>query len=131
MQKSNRRPVVLVTVAALLAVWGGPERTDAAPPRRFGTPASRSLTNPSVSPYLNLAQPGIDPAIAYQTIIRPEQQMRRALANQSQDIGRLQRDVSDLQPGTSRAQPVLHRTGHQTTFMSTGNYFPLLNARRR
>jgi hypothetical protein len=103
-----------------------PRCADAQAPSSFGTPASKQINNPTVSPYLNLTQPGIDPAIAYQTLVRPENQIRDTLANQSQAIGNLQYEVGQSPSASKRAALPVRRTGHPTTFMSTGTYFPAM-----
>jgi hypothetical protein len=90
----------------------------------FGTPASRQINNPTVSPYLNLTQPGIDPAIGYQTLVRPENQIRNSLASQSQAIGNLEREFGQSRSAPNRETLPVRRTGHPTTFLSTGTYFP-------
>jgi hypothetical protein len=116
----------------MLALWAAsvglvPRCAEAQAPSSFGTPASKQINNPTVSPYLNLAQPGIDPAIAYETLVRPENQIRDTLNNQSQAIGNLQYEVGQSPPASKRATSPVRRTGHPTTFMSTGTYFPAMN----
>jgi hypothetical protein len=89
----------------------------------FGIPASQQINNPVVSPFLNLAQPGINPGVAYQTLVAPQLQLGNAVALQQQQIGMLQQQVApgrttqQLPPGT------VLETGHPTTFMNTQGYF--------
>jgi len=87
-------------------------------------PAVGQINNPTVSPYLLLAQPGIDPALGYQTLVRPELQFRKTLADQSDAIGNLQREVGQSQLASKRDSLPVRKTGHPTTFLSTGTYFP-------
>jgi hypothetical protein len=91
-------------------------------PSSFGTPASKQINNQPVSPYLNLAQPGLDPAITYGTLIQPELQLRNTIANQQNLLGSLTQQVQ-AQPASSMQTPVLLETGHQTYFLNTGTYF--------
>jgi hypothetical protein len=88
----------------------------------FGTPASKQINNQPVSPYLNLAQPGLNPAITYGTLIQPELQLRNTIANQQNLLGSLSQQVQS-QPAASLQTPVLLETGHQTYFLDTGTYF--------
>jgi hypothetical protein len=97
------------------------------PSSSFGTPASKQLNNPAVSPYLNLTQPGLNPAITYGTLIAPEIQLRNTIANQQNLLGNLQQQI---QPG-STTQPVLLETGHKTFFLDTQTYFfPITRGRQ-
>ncbi len=94
----------------------------------FGVPASQQINNPAVSPFLNLAQPGINPGVAYQTLVAPQVQLGNAVALQQQQIGRLQQ----MTPATGHTTPTLTsgailETGHPTSFMNTLNYFPQPN----
>jgi hypothetical protein len=96
----------------------------------FGIPASQQINNPAVSPFLNLAQPGINPGVAYQTLVAPQLQLSNAVALQQQQIGVLQQTTA---PG--RANPQLPggailETGHPTSFMNTLGYFPQPNLKR-
>lgn len=92
------------------------------PSSSFGTPASKQLGNPAVSPYLNLTQPGLNPAITYGTLIQPEIQLRATLANQQNLLGDLQQKFQ-TQPPVLTQQPTLLQTGHTTSFLDTGSYF--------
>jgi hypothetical protein len=115
--------------AFLLALAAGlagvaPQSVKAQSSSSFAAPASKQINNPTVSPYLNLVQPGIDPALGYQTLVRPENQIRNTLANQSQAIGDLQREVGQSQSASKRETLPVRRTGHATMFLTTGTYFP-------
>jgi hypothetical protein len=92
------------------------------PSSSFGTPASKQLNNPAVSPYLNLTQPGLNPAITYGTLIQPEIQLRATLANQQNLLGDLQQKFQ-TQPPVLTQQPTLLQTGHTTAFLDTGSFF--------
>jgi len=92
------------------------------PGPNFGSQASQQFNNPPVSPYLNLTQPGLNPAITYGTLIQPEIQLRATLANQQNLLGDLQQKFQ-TQPPTLTQQPTLLQTGHTTAFLDTGSYF--------
>jgi hypothetical protein len=113
-------------VALIMALGTGlaPRWAEAQSTSSSNKPAPTQINNPTVSPYLLLAQPGIDPALGYQTLVRPENQIRKTLANQSDAIGNLQREVGQSQSTSKRDGLPVRRTGHPTTFLSTGTYFP-------
>jgi hypothetical protein len=101
----------------------GPARCHAQQPSSsFGTPASKQLNNQPVSPYLNLTQPGLDPAITFGTLIQPEIQLRATIANQQNLLGDLQQKFQ-TQPPVLTQQPTLLQTGHTTAFLDTGSFF--------
>jgi len=102
----------------------------------FGSPGARQLNQPIVSPYLNLLQPGLDPAITYQTMIRPEIQFRGALVEQGQMIQEIQRSGASGRPGTAQPMsqplaPQFRQTGHATAFFNTSTYFPAMHVPQR
>ena len=109
--------------AGLAAVVLSPIQSRAQQPNSsFGTPASKQVNNPPVSPYLNLTQPGLNPAITYGTLIQPELQLRNTVANQQNLLGSLTQQ-GQTQPAAGLQSPVLIETGHKTVFLDTGNYF--------
>jgi hypothetical protein len=131
---------ILGTAATLVAVdaprgfaqFGGLGAPSAVPgsPAGFGTPASQQINNPAVSPSLLLAQPGVNPAVALQTLIQPQVQLGSAVLNNQQQIGTLQGAVAQqttAQPQAISSPTPLLQTGHATAFLNTLNYFPALN----
>jgi hypothetical protein len=98
-------------------------------PNGFGIPASQQINNPVVSPFLTLAQPGINPGIAYQTLVSPQIQIGNAVATQQIQIGALQQAVSPTKPLAQLPGGAILETGHPTSFMNTMSYFPLATAR--
>lgn len=134
----NRRTPVVGCHLSVLGFFGGiallaafePQQAAAQAPAGFGTPASMQINNPAVSPFLNLTQPGINPGVAFQTLVQPQLQYGNALASQQQQIGGLQNSIANpravmLLPPTPELQ-----TGHVTTFMNTFSYFPTTNTRQ-
>jgi len=98
----------------------------------FGIPASQQINNPSVSPYLTLTQPGINPAVAYQTLVTPQLQLGNTVLAQQQQLGTQQQQIGTLQQGLtqSRVTPQLAvtpelATGHPIYFLNTLGYFPV------
>jgi hypothetical protein len=97
-------------------------------PNSFGVPASQQLNNPAVSPFLNLAQPGINPGVAYQTLVAPQVQLNNAVTLQQQQIGTLQQTATQARTTTPQLGPgTILQTGHATAFMNTLTYFPQPN----
>jgi hypothetical protein len=96
----------------------------------FGVPASQQINNPAVSPFLNLAQPGINPGVAYQTLVAPQLQLGNAVALQQQQIGVLQQNLAPGHGAPQTAQSSILQTGHTTSFMNTLGYFPQPNIKR-
>lgn len=96
----------------------------------FGIPASQQINNPVVSPFLNLAQPGINPGVAYQTLVAPQLQLGNAVALQQQQIGVLQQAVTPGRAATQLPPGTILETGHPTSFMNTLGYFPQPNLKR-
>ena len=89
----------------------------------FGTPASQQINNPVVSPFLNLAQPGINPGVAYQTLVAPQLQLSNAVAQQQQQIRVIQRDMAPTRTAPTVTPATILETGHPTVFMNTQGYF--------
>jgi hypothetical protein len=120
----------LASMAVILAVGAPILEAQFPVSSGFGTPPSQQINNPAVSPFLNLTQPGINPGIAYQTLVAPQLQLQNAVALQQQQIGALQQAVAPghgaipLPPGTNPG------TGHATYFLNTFSYFPTPNLKR-
>ncbi len=107
-----------VTAAIALALIASSENARAqAVPRRgpAGTPSAR----PAVSPYLDLTRRG-DPAFNYYRRIRPEQELRAAVNQQSGAIQDLQRKGETGQEGAGSG---LSSTGHPVQFMNYSHYY--------
>jgi hypothetical protein len=115
-------------LAAQAPTFGG--GTNQLPLGSFGTPAALQLNNPVVSPFLSLAQPGINPAVAYQTLVVPQIQLGNAVTANQQQIGDLRR--SSLQsPSSAQAGPFMPlQTGHPSAFLNTFSYFPAVSLRQ-
>jgi hypothetical protein len=126
-------PLLAPLLASIAIVAGDPAQSPGQQfGNSFGSNSSRQLSHPTTSPYLNLAQPGLDPAITYEQMVRPQRLFRRTLTAQSQSLTNLERTTGVQSSTTSESQPVrIKQTGHSATFMSTGSYFPTLNSSSR
>lgn len=97
----------------------------------FAQPAGfgRAKT-PTVSPYLNLLNRGAPTAFNYYQLYRPQTEFRNAYQNLNQNLNQAENQLREqakaieeigsvVRPGAS-----LRATGHPTSFMSYGGYFP-------
>jgi hypothetical protein len=91
---------------------------------------------PTVSPYLNLFREDLEgnSDLNYNTLVRPmlqQQQFNQQVQRQSMELARRLQSLSaqsDFNPEGSKSQ---YPTGHQTTFMYYGHYYPSANTRPR
>jgi hypothetical protein len=126
--------VTLLGILATAAVIVGADPPGSPGQAPFGIPAAPQINNPIVSPYLGLAQPGLNPGITYSTMIQPQLQLGNAVAANQQQIGAQQQQIGNLQRGQTQpqGQPAsgFLQTGHATVFLNTGSYFSGVNSRQ-
>jgi hypothetical protein len=79
---------------------------------------------PPVSPYVNLGQAGVNPALAYYGLVRPEQNFYTGMNYLTQQAYVTQQNVNNLQAG---AQGMV-TTGVHASFMNQSRYFMNNNA---
>jgi len=85
------------------------------------TPARR----PTVSPYLNLLRGnGRSTAFNYFRGVRPENEFRDADQGLNQSVQRLQGQIIEQQRLLQDQASGLTPSGHQTSFLNLGTYFP-------
>jgi hypothetical protein len=100
------------------------DRGAAQPPLPVG-PGAPGITRPTFSPYLNLTNRNVDPAVTYYGIVKPQFTTNRAIQGlQTQVAASANQQMNELQPAVD---PGLPATGQQTYFLNTGGYF--LNSR--
>ena len=122
----------LAAFAAMLTTTPG----FAQQPPGFGRP-----NTPTLSPYFNLLNPGADQAFNYYQLYRPQQRalqadrdLRQSLYQSNQQverqIGQLGEDIEQI---AERVRPgaTLGTTGHSTSFLNQGRFFPGGGAGRR
>ena len=78
---------------------------------------------PTVSPYINLARPDVDPAISYYGIVRPDVGFRASIQQLQQQGAELAVGQQDL------TTAVLPPTGHASGFQNQSKYFMTKGAR--
>jgi hypothetical protein len=81
---------------------------------------------PAFSPYLNLNRRGVNPAINYYGLVRPEIEFRNSIQNLQADVTALGAQAASGQSGGT-AFPA---TGHPTQFNNLSGYFPASGAAR-
>jgi hypothetical protein len=88
---------------------------------------------PTVSPYLNLLNPGaaFNSVPNYFTLVKPQLEQRAALNQQQSEISRLNRQVSAAPRRSQRQQSQVRSTGHATQFMYYGQYYRQMGPRRQ
>jgi hypothetical protein len=79
---------------------------------------------PTISPYLGLLDNRNSPAFNYFTRVRPQQHFITADVLQSNRINDLQREIDRTQGLMQSELSTIAPTGHRTTFMSLGGYYP-------
>jgi hypothetical protein len=75
-------------------------------------------SRPAVSPYLNLLRPGNSAGVNYYGLVKPQVEFRNNIQALQQQVTNNQTAITDLTNAT------LPTTGHSTTFLNTGGYFP-------
>ena len=95
-------------------------------------PFESTYRRPTVSPYLQLQQQGMNPLQnqnIYQTMVQPQmeqQQQQIEQLNQRRKMGQMQNQVSQIQRDTSARQidSSIRPTGHASTYMNYSHYYP-------
>jgi hypothetical protein len=111
----GRLPLILSTLGCLLL----PVLAPAQGPGPYVRPQmANPYARPVFSPYLNLLNPNLNPAINYYGLVRPEIEFRSSLQQ-------LQQQVNTL-PTTPSAPELagIPVTGHTTQFLNYSHYYP-------
>lgn len=87
-----------------------------------GPPSFRPRATPTVSPYLSLLNRNNSMAFNYYELYRPQVEFREAYRQLNRDVSQLDARLDQQETAFRRLQ--LGATGHQTSFMSYGRYFP-------
>ncbi len=107
-------PLLLAGFAATAEAQVGPPGNNIRPPR----------ATPTVSPYLSLLNRNNSLAFNYYELYRPQVEFRNAYQQLNRDVSRLNERVTQQEQAYQRMQ--LGPTGHTTSFMNYGNYFPTM-----
>jgi hypothetical protein len=90
----------------------------------YQRPQTNPFGTPTVSPFLNMARGG-NPAINYNTLVRPQIQTQRSLQQLQTDVRQDELRMGQLTTAPAGIDPnaVLPYTGHPTQFMAQSHYF--------
>jgi acetyl-CoA carboxylase carboxyltransferase component len=95
-------------------------------------PFSSTYRRPTVSPYMQMAQQGLNPMQgqgAYQTLVQPQlqqQQQQIEQLQQARQLNKIQNQVQQIQRDTSARQvdESIRPTGHRATFQNLSHFYP-------
>lgn len=106
--------VLTIGFGAIAEAQVGPPRNNIRPPR----------ATPTVSPYLSLLNRNNSLAFNYYELYRPQVEFRNAYRQLNQDVSQLNERVTQQETAFQRMQ--LGPTGHSTSFMNYGRYYPTM-----
>ena len=95
-------------------------------------PFQDTYRRPTVSPYLQLQQQGMNPLQnqnIYQTLVQPQiqqQQQQIEMLAQRRQLGKVQGQVQQIQQSSQARQinETIRPTGHASTYMNYSHYYP-------
>jgi hypothetical protein len=97
----------------------------------YQRPQTMPNPRPAVSPYLNLLRAG-DPAVNYNTLVRPQIEQPRAIQQLQIEVQREQAVLGQrfAVPAGINPSAVLPFTGHPTQFMNLSHYYATTASRQ-
>jgi len=127
--RSRQTRAVRIATGALLAVAFAAAAEAQGPGQK---PFQDVYRRPTVSPYLQLQQQGMNPLQnqnIYQTMVQPQvqqQQQQIEQLNQRRQMGQLQNQVRQIQqsPQSRQFDETIRPTGHASTFMNYSHFYP-------
>ena len=128
----QRRAVMRAMVMAIGAVAAASAGTALAQQGQGNLPFSTIYRRPTVSPYIQLQQQGMNPLQnqnVYQTMVQPQlqqQQQQIMQLQQARQMTRMQNQVQQIQRDTSARQvdESIRPTGHRATFQNFSHFYP-------
>jgi TolA-binding protein len=123
-------------IGLLLAACGGLMLTGEAQAQSPGQTGQRPFENtyrrPTVSPYLQLQQQGMNPLQnqnIYQTMVQPQMQQQQQQIEQLQQrrqLNKMQGQVRQIEQSSQARQfdETIRPTGHASTYMNYSHYYP-------
>ena len=127
-----RRVVMRAMVMAIGAVAAASAGTALAQQGQGNLPFSTVYRRPTVSPYMQMSQQGLNPMqgqSAYQLLVQPQlqqQQQQIMQLQQARQMTRMQNQVQQIQRDTSARQldESIRPTGHRATFQNFSHFYP-------
>jgi hypothetical protein len=128
----DRRAVMRAMVMAIGAVAAASAGTALAQQGQGNLPFSSVYRRPTVSPYIQLQQQGMNPLQnqnVYQTMVQPQlqqQQQQITQLQQARQMTKMQNQVQQIQRDTSARQldESIRPTGHRATFQNLSHFYP-------
>jgi len=128
----DRRAVMRAMVMAIGAVAAASAGTALAQQGQGNLPFSQIYRRPTVSPYIQLQQQGMNPLQnqnVYQTMVQPQlqqQQQQITQLQQARQMTKMQNQVQQIQRDTSARQvdESIRPTGHRATFQNLSHFYP-------
>lgn len=128
----QRRAVMRAMVMAIGAVAAASAGTALAQQGQGNLPFSQIYRRPTVSPYMQMSQQGLNPMqgqSAYQLLVQPQlqqQQQQIMQLQQARQMTRMQNQVQQIQRDTSARQldESIRPTGHRATFQNFSHFYP-------
>jgi type IV secretory pathway TrbL component len=126
------RAVMRAMVMAIGAVAAASAGTALAQQGQNNLPFSTIYRRPTVSPYIQMSQQGLNPMqgqSAYQTLVQPQlqqQQQQIMQLQQARQMTKMQNQVQQIQRDTSARQldESIRPTGHRATFQNFSHFYP-------
>ena len=126
---SRKTTAVPIAVGALLAVAFAATAEAQGPGQK---PFQDTYRRPTVSPYLQLQQQGMNPLQnqnIYQTMVQPQvqqQQQQIEMLQQRRQLGKVQGQVQQMQQSSQARQvnETIRPTGHASTYMNYSHFYP-------
>ncbi|MCE2725674.1 MAG: hypothetical protein LW698_02705 [Planctomycetaceae bacterium] len=128
----DMRAVMRAMVMAIGAVAAASAGTALAQQGQNNLPFSTIYRRPTVSPYIQMSQQGLNPMqgqSAYQTLVQPQlqqQQQQIMQLQQARQMTKMQNQVQQIQRDTSARQldESIRPTGHRATFQNFSHFYP-------
>jgi len=122
---------IVTLILAAVSIWLGFARLASAQ-GNAPLPFANIYSRPTVSPYLQMQQQGMNPLQnqnIYQTMVQPQvqqQQQQLQQLRQARQISSMQNQVQQIQRDTSARQidETIRPTGHASTYQNLSHFYP-------
>ena len=128
----QRRAVIRAVVMVIGGVAAASAGTALAQQGQGNLPFSQIYRRPTVSPYMQMSQQGLNPMqgqSAYQMLVQPQlqqQQQQIMQLQQARQMTKMQNQVRQIQRDTTSRQvdESIRPTGHRATFQNFSHFYP-------
>ena len=131
---TSARMLAICVVAACGCLAGGEAMAQQPTPGGTGQrPFENTYRRPTVSPYLQIQQQGLNPLQnqnIYQTMVQPQlEQQRQQIEqlNQRRQMSQMQNQMRQIQQSSQSRQldESIRPTGHASTYMNYSHFYPM------